>query len=292
MTDRRALVVFNPTAGRSRRRRLEAVLDGLPGLGWRPELLRTARRGDAEEAARGAQDEGFALIVAAGGDGTVNEVANGLAAAGSAVPMALLPLGTANVLAAEIGLATDAGAVLRMIARGEARTIHLGRVGERHFVLMASVGLDAAVVRGVDLTLKRRTGRLAYAVEAIAQGLRYGFPEISVALDGVPHTARMVVACRAGCYGGPFRVAPAADLARPGLEVVLLRRGGLFALLRHAAALAGGRLHTLADVAVVPARRMTVTAPAGAPLQADGDPMGTAPAEVTVSDRTIRILVP
>ncbi|MBF0375706.1 MAG: NAD(+)/NADH kinase, partial [Alphaproteobacteria bacterium] len=254
--------------------------------------LRTSCRGDAERAARSAQADGFELLVAAGGDGTVNEIANGLAAAGSDLPMALLPMGTANVLAAEIGLAPDAAAVLRMIERNQPRTIHLGRGGERPFVLMASVGLDAAVVRGVDLALKRRTGRLAYAVEAIAQGMRYAFPEITVSLDGVPHTARMVVACRAGCYGGPFRVAPLADLGRPGLQVLLLRRGGLVAMLRHAAALAMGRLHLQDDVAVIPASSMVVTAPVGAPLQADGDPMGAAPVEVGWSDRTIRILMP
>jgi len=288
---RRPLIVFNPAAG-GEGRRIEAVVNGLVRLGCRPEVMRTCRRGDAELAGRNAAGLGFDLIVAAGGDGTVNEVANGLSSALLQAPLAFLPLGTANVLAAEIGLKPTSRAVLDMISRGRTRAIRLGRAGDRHFVLMASAGLDAVVVRGVDLAFKRRAGQLAYGIEALRQALDYPFPELHATIDGIPHPARMVVACRARCYGGPFQAARDADLAGDWLQVVMLKTGGLPALLRYGVALAAGGLHRLSDVSVVAARRLTVHGPLGAPLQADGDLMGALPIEIAVSDRTIELVVP
>lgn len=289
---RNALVIHNPTAGPGRRRRLGIVLAGLKEMGCTHTLLPTRGRGDAEDAARRAGGQGFDLVVVAGGDGTVNEAVNGLAAAESPLPLALVPLGTANVLAAEIGLPTAPKAVLAAIGGGRRRKIHLGCLDGRHFVLMASAGVDAAVVHGVDLALKRRTGKLAYAIEAVSQGLSYGFPELVVTVDGAIHTARMAVACRAGSYGGPFKAAPDADLGDEFLHVVLLKTGGLPALLRYGAALASGRLARRADVAVVRGRMVVIEGPAQAPVQADGDPLGTLPAALSVSELTLELVVP
>lgn len=287
-----ALVIFNPTAGGRRRRRLETVIDGLSALGCSHHLLRTSRRGDAEDAARHAAERGFDLIVVAGGDGTVNEAANGLANAASRVPLALVPLGTANVLAAEIGLAASPRAVLAMIAGGRRRTIRLGQTGGRYFVLMASTGVDAAVVRGVNLTFKRRSGQLAYAIEALRQGLSYDFPEFRITIDGTQHFARMAVACKARCYGGPFQAAPGADLGDEKLHMVLLPQGGLLALLRYGLALATGRLWRLPDVRVIAGSTVAIDGPRGSPVQADGDLVSVLPVRLAVSDRVIELVVP
>lgn len=287
-----ALVIYNPTAGGRRRRRLEAVIDGLSELGCAHHLLRTSRRGDAEDAARYAAENGFDLIVVAGGDGTVNEAANGLADAVAQVPLALVPLGTANVLAAEIGLAASPKAVLAMLASGRRRRIRLGQTCGRYFVLMASAGVDAVVVRGVNLAFKRRAGKLAYAVEALRQGLAYDFPEFRVTIDGTQHSARMAVACRARCYGGPFQVAPGADLGDDKLHVVLLQRGGPLALVRYGLALAAGWLWRLPDVRVVAGSAIAIQGPRGSPVQTDGDLVGVLPLTLGVSDRVIDLVVP
>lgn len=289
---RNALVIYNPTAGRRRQRRLEAVIAGLSALGCRHHLLRTSARGDAEDAARHAAERGFDLIVVAGGDGTVNEAANGLANASSRIPLAVVPLGTANVLAAEIGLEATPQAILGMIANGRRRTIRLGKTYGRYFVLMASAGIDAAVVQGINLTFKRRSGKLAYLVETLRQGLSYDFPEFRVTVDGVAYPARMAVACKARCYGGPFQVAPAADLGDEKLHMVLLQRGGLWALLRYGLALATGRLWRLPDVRVVAGTAISIDGPRGSPVQADGDLVGALPLQVAVSDRVIELVVP
>ncbi len=287
---RRALVIHNPTAGGRKRRRLDAVLTGLEKGGCHPTLYATTRRGDAEDAARDAAARGFDVVVVAGGDGTVNEAANGLAGTGTKVPLALIPLGTANVLAAELGLSLDADTVTRTILAGKCRPVRLGRAGGRHFVLMASCGVDAAVVHGVSLAMKRHAGRLAYGWEALRQGLAYGFPEITVTIDNAAYRARMAVACKSRCYGGPFTVAPQADLGDEWLHVVLLKKGGLAAVLRYGAAMALGRLDTLADVQVVRGARVTLGG--DVPIQADGDALGTAPLELSVSPHTIQLVAP
>lgn len=289
---RRAVVIFNPTAGARRRRRLAKVIDGLAALGCRPELSTTARKGDAEAAARSAAEDGFDLVVAAGGDGTVNEVANGLVAAAARVPLAFLPLGTANVLAHEIGLAPTAAAVLATIAGGHRRTVPLARAGDRFFLLMASAGIDGAVVHGLPLDLKRRLGRVAYGLEALRQVRSYGFPEFAVTVDGEPYSTRLAVVCKARCYGGPFHVAPAADLGAARLQVVMLQTAGARAMLRYAGALACGRLSRLPDVRTVAGRSVAIDGPPGAPVQGDGDIIGTLPIEITVSDAAIELLVP
>ncbi|MBF0095326.1 MAG: YegS/Rv2252/BmrU family lipid kinase [Alphaproteobacteria bacterium] len=286
---RRALVIFNPTAGSRHRRRLDAALGG---IGCPYELKLTERRGDAEEAARTAAEQGYDLVVVGGGDGTINEVANGLAAGAGAPPLAVIPLGSANVTAAEIGLSHLPEALSRLLARGRRKTVRLGWTGERYFVLMASVGLDAEVVRGLDPALKRRIGRTAYLFEALRRVLRYDFPEFSVVIDGIPHRARMAVVCRARHYGGPFELAPAADMGDERLHVALLRRGGLLAMLRYGLSLAGGRLSRLADVEMVSGTVVSIDGPAGAPVQADGDLIGETPIEITVSRRTIDLMVP
>ncbi|MBF0562954.1 MAG: diacylglycerol kinase family lipid kinase [Alphaproteobacteria bacterium] len=295
---RHALVIFNPIAGHRRRRRLEAMLDTLSALGCRYDLHLTDRRGDAETAAQTAAAYGYDLIIVAGGDGTLNEAANGLAAASKAangerpVPLALVPLGTANVAAAEIGLSYHPEAFARMVARGRRKIVRLGQIDERYFVLMASAGLDAVVVRSVDLTLKRRTGRFAYGLEALRQALSYRFPELTVTIDGTPYKARMAVACRARHYGGAFELAPAADLSDDRLHVVMMQRGGLLAMVRYGWALATGRLAQLPDVEVVSGSAVSIDGLAGVPVQADGDLVGQVPLDIVVSDRTIDLLVP
>ncbi len=153
---RRLLVILNPTAGRSHRGRFRATLERLRALGCDITLRETVAAGEASALARAADPAAFDGVVAAGGDGTVNEVINGLI--GTPLPLALLPLGTANVLAAEIGLGLAPDTVARAIVEGPQRPIACGRAGDRHFTQMAGVGFDAQVVEHVDLALKRRIG--------------------------------------------------------------------------------------------------------------------------------------
>jgi YegS/Rv2252/BmrU family lipid kinase len=296
---RRVLVLYNPAAGQWRRRRLRMTLAALKGLGCSITLRETTRQGDAQAIAASLSAKDYDVVVAAGGDGTINEVANGLTAASVPVPpLAIIPLGTANVLAQEIGLSQKIGllgnprAVARAIARGGRLTAHLGLANGRHFLMMAGVGFDAHVVANVDLGLKRRTGKIAYVVETILQGLRYGFPPVQVDVDGRSFDACSVVVCNGRHYGGPFVAAPRACLSDPEFEVCLLKQGGWRHVIRYGLALVLGRLSSLPDVRIETGRVIRITGQEGLPVQGDGDIIAELPVRISVADKTLELIVP
>ena len=290
---RRVLVIYNPSAGQWRRRRLKATLRDLEALGCTLRLHETTHPGDAENTAIGLSSDDFDVVVAAGGDGTINEVANGLIkASGPIPPLAIIPLGTANVLAQEIGLHGQPSAIARAIADGERQSVHLGKANGRHFIMMAGVGFDAHVVANVDLALKRRTGKIAYVLETLIQALRYGFPACRVSIDGKFFESRSVVICNGRHYGGPFVAAPGASLGTPAFEVCLLERGGWRHVLRYGLALVMGRLSSLPDVRILSGRQVIIDGPKGLPVQGDGDIIATLPVEVTVAEETLDLIVP
>ena len=189
------LVVFNPTAGRRSRRRLTRALDALTALGVRAELAETEWPGHAEAIARAAAERGVPIVVAAGGDGTIAEVAGGIAGA-PGTTLGLLPLGTANVLACELGIPAAPEAAGVVLAAGRAASLRPGLArfadGQRRlFVQMLGAGFDAAVVASLDLGLKRRIGRAAYVWQTMRELPRYRFPPLSVAFDGAIGSQRV-----------------------------------------------------------------------------------------------------
>ncbi|OAN48130.1 sphingosine kinase [Paramagnetospirillum marisnigri] len=290
---RRVLVIHNPTAGRHKRKRLQDVIDRLERLGAAVVCRETRMRGDAEDFAALASPDTCDAVVAAGGDGTVNEVLNGLGRGPGGVALGVIPLGTANVLACEIGLdPKDCDQIARTIAFGHARHVHVGVANRRRFLLMAGAGLDAHVVAGVNIALKRRTGKLAYVVESLKQAVGYDFPVLGIRADGVEYEGRMVVACKGRFYGGPFVAAPDASLEAPKLDVCILPNSGIGGVVRYGLALPMGRLSELPEVQVVSARSILITGPRGAPVQGDGDIVARLPAEISVGDDTVELICP
>lgn len=290
---RRVLVIYNPAAGRNRKKRLAAVLSLLEHEGCAVTARQTTRRGDAEEFARAAQADEFDVVVAAGGDGTINEVVNGLVTGTGGVRLAVIPLGTANVLALEIGLdPKNMLQIARTIAHGPSRTVHLGVANGRHFVLMAGAGLDAHVVEGVNVALKRHTGKLAYVVESVKQAFGYDFPELTIRANGQTYEGRMAVACKGRYYGGPFVAAPGARLEDPSLEVCILPKKGVGGMVRYGLALPMNKLSHLPEVQMVSAASIMILGPRGAPLQGDGDIVARLPAEISIARETVDLIVP
>jgi YegS/Rv2252/BmrU family lipid kinase len=292
---RRMTIVFNPTAGGRRRVRLERTLTLLRAAGCDVAVRATAARGDAETIARhfGSAPAAADLLVVAGGDGTINEAVNGLLSNGGAsAPLALVPLGTANVLAAEIGLATSPAVVARTIARGETAPAYVGMANGRCFTAMAGVGFDAHVVANVDLRLKRRLGKGAYVLESIRQLFRFRFPRYRVTVDGQAFEAASVIVAKGHYYAGRYVCAPEARLDRPEFHVCLFERGGRWNAIRYALALARGRLPRLADFRIVPGRSVTIEGPPGDPVQGDGDVIARLPARIEIAPQPLRLIVP
>jgi len=290
----RFAVIVNPTAGRHRR--IAGALARLAAGGASVRLVTTAARGDAERlaaeiAAAGEVD----AIVAAGGDGTINEVINGMA--GGPLPLGILPLGTANVLAWELGIGDRLDAAAAVIAARNTRRIHLGRCNGRYFVMMAGVGLDAHVVATIRPGLKRALGRfglgkLTYVAEGLHQIARLRPARHRVTVDGDTMDAAAAIIANGRFYAGRYVVAPAADLGAPVLQACLFARGGRAAALGYSLAMLRDRLHRRPDLTIRPGTKITIDGPAGDPIQADGDIIGRLPALIELAPATLDVFAP
>lgn len=287
------VLIYNPTAGWRRARRLARLLERLAAAGLTVTVLRTTQRGDAESFARRASaDTGTRAVIVAGGDGTINEAINGLA--GAPVALGLVPLGTANVLAHELGIGSSIRGAARALADGRERAIGLGTVNSRHFTMMAGAGFDAHVVDRVDPRWKRRLGKGAYVLAGWRAFLAYRPRRYRVTVDGAAFEAASVVCCNGRFYGGRFVLAPDARLDDGRLHVVLFQRTGRLAVLRYAAAMALGMIPRLDDVRIVPGRRVTIAAADGdaEPVQADGDIVAHLPVTVAAAAAGTRVFAP
>lgn len=287
---RRILVIFNPAAGRGRKR-LSDVLTRLETLGCRVTLRETTGPGDAGRIVR-QESRGYDVVAVAGGDGTINEAANGLAELPAAPALAIIPFGTANVLAWEIGLGTGAARTARTIAEGQPIGIYTGLVNGRHFLTMAGVGFDAAVVASVDARLKRAFGKLAYVWRMAVEMFRYRYPMFTVTVDGARFQAASAIVAKGHFYGGQFICAPDARLTDASFEVCLFLRGGRWHVARYALALAFGILGKLPTVRIVRGRDVTLDGPVGAPVQADGEVVAQLPARIQISTQRMNLLRP
>lgn len=289
------LLVFNPTAGR-RRGRLDAILRSLRSRGWEVALQETTGPADATRIARDEARD-YDVLAVAGGDGTLNEAANGLASRGAETMecppfLAVLPFGTANVLAHEIGLGSQEARITDAAAGGRPTQIYLGQANDRRFLLMAGVGFDAAVVAGVGSALKRRLGKGAYVWRMVVELFRYSFPPFTVTIDGTAYACASAIVAKGHFYGGRFICAPEAKLTDADFQVCLFLSAGRIAVLRYAIALGLGRLHKRTDVKLVRGREIRIDGPVGAPVQGDGDIIASLPANLSIVANPITLLYP
>jgi diacylglycerol kinase (ATP) len=252
------IVVFNPVAGHRRAALLWRVLDVLVANGVRIELAETHRPGHAEALAREAACRGASMVVAAGGDGTIAEVANGLL--GSSARLGVIPLGTANVMAHELALPFEPRAVAAALAFGRTRPLWPGVAraaeGSRLFVQILGVGFDAHVVHRLPVGLKRVFGRSAYALQTLREMAVYRFTPIHLRLDGEETQAASVIVCKGRLYGGRFLLAPTACAEEPGFSVILFDHAGAGAALLYGAALPLDLLAYAPGVRHIRARRI------------------------------------
>jgi YegS/Rv2252/BmrU family lipid kinase len=275
----RILIIHNPTSGR-RRGSLREVIAHLEAMACRVTVHQTTCRGDAQAVTSRTTRAQYDRIVVAGGDGTVNEVINGLTP--DSPPVALIPMGTANVLAAEIGLSSQSAEIAKTIVQGEAHPVSLGDVNGRKFLLMTGVGFDAFVVATVSAPLKRILGKGAYVLASFSQFLRGHLPRFEMLVDGVRYEAASMVIANARFYGGRFVCAPEARMDSPVLHVCLFERHGRLYVAAYTLALLLGFLHRMPGYRIVPAKHIEIRQPDGAAIQSDGDFIAMTPAQVTV----------
>lgn len=286
------LVIYNPTAGRRRVSRLWTVLDVLVAHGVRLEVVETRHAGHASALAREASREP-GVVVAAGGDGTIAEVAAGLQ--GGVARLGIIPLGTANVLAHELALPTGAVALAAILASSRHRPlwpgISSGTGGDRLFVQMLGIGFDAHVVHHISRTAKRALGKGAYVAQTLRELPRYDFAPIRMLIDGREAIAGSVIVAKGSLYGGPYMLAPEARPDAPGFSVMLFEQAGIAAALIAGAALPLNRLGRVPGVVHRRAHEIVVPGGEASPAQADGDPAGTTPLRVTDASHPIAVMV-
>lgn len=284
-------IIFNPHAGARRRQLLDRVIAQLKATGADVFLEETKAAGHATELARAAARAGVAdVIVAAGGDGTINEVARGLL--GQGVPLGIVPLGTANVLAVEIGLKREVVEIVDMLLSGPAQLVGTGLVDGRIFLLMVGVGFDGEVVHNITTGQKRRWSRLAFLYEGMKLWWRGPGHVISLKVDGREKQASWAVVMNGQRFAGDFMLSANGDITAPGLTLFLFKTGTRLALVRYMIALVMGRVAELRDVEILPMREAIISAPHGLAVEVDGDARGGLPQTITQGTQFLRLVVP
>lgn len=293
----RTCVIFNPAAKGDKARRFRRHLDAIAA---ESTLKQTAGAGDARRLAAEAVREGFEIVVAAGGDGTVNEVLNGIGDAPGGFENArlgVLPLGTVNVFARELGIPARLESAWETIRQGREIRVDLpsvehaaagGRV-RRYFAQLAGAGLDARAIELVHWPLKKRFGPLAYVVAGL-HALMMRQSRITLAADGRSATGELVLIGNGRLYGGPFAIFPDAELRDGVLEVCVFPRVNWLTLARLGPRLLLRRSLPPRATENFRAASFTLTSASPAPLEVDGELIGHLPAQFQVEASRLRVV--
>ncbi len=296
----KSLLIVNPAAGQGKPSEALALLQEAlaPLLGG---ITVTQGPGDAERAAREAADGGqYEAVLVAGGDGTVNEAINGLLRGRSRLPMGLVPLGTQNVLAHELGLplpSANWNATAAMLRAGRTRAIDVGLAGDRCFSLMAGFGFDAQVVREVLRPVKEIIGPAAYAFATVGALARCRSSALRLTLDSeeIGVEAYLIVVANAASYAyRQIKLAPFATLDDGWLDVCVFERAPSerFGFAGQLVAVLARRHLRDPRVRYYRVKRVTIVSDPPIEGQFDGEPGGKTPLEISILPRALSIFVP
>ena len=293
---KRAALIYNPVArGLSRRQEsLQRAIGILERQAIHAHLVATTAPGSAAGQALQQIEAGCDLIVVAGGDGTINEAANGMLH--SAVPLAILPGGTANVLAREVGIPIHLERAASQIAAWRPYRIAAGalqmRSGLRSFLCMAGAGLDAEIITRLNVSLKAATGKFAYYVAGFG-GVFRSLPEFEVSVDGRPFQASFALVSRVRNYGGDLEIARGASLLRNDFEIVLFRGTQSVRYLPYLVGVALKRVHRMKGCTVLHGRSVVCASPSSRIfVQVDGELLGELPITAEIVPDALTLLAP
>ena len=289
---RTAVLVYNPGSGRQRDRfhSVTRMVDALRQLGIAVTPRTTAGPADATRLTADALAVGVDLVIVHGGDGTVNEAIQPLV--GTPTPLAVWPSGTSNVLARELGLPGSLDLMVRVIATGALRRVSVGRAGERYFLLMAGVGLDADMLRSVHPGLKRLTGEGAYWMAGLRQLTDWHPVHFLVETEAGQHSATFAVVANAASYGGGLRFAPEARMDDDLLDVCLFDATQRHRFARYLAAAFTGSHLGMPGVTYLKTRRVVVHGDASRFVQVDGELLGPLPVTFECVPDALSLVVP
>jgi diacylglycerol kinase (ATP) len=273
----------------------------LDARGITVDSIATTGPGHAGEIARRALDRGADLILVAGGDGTINEAVNGMVH--SEVPLGILPAGTANVLANELGIGQSMERAAEVLVRSTSERVALGLISSeigsgrqdlrRHFLLMAGAGLDAEIVHHLNQRMKETFGKVAYWIGGFSKVGRR-IPEFTVLADGREYRASFALLSRVRNYGGDLEIAPTISLLDDEFEMVLFEGESSLGFLKYMLAVVVHQQQTMRGITILRTRQAEFSAPADSKIhvQVDGEYAGLAPARVEIVPNALTLLVP
>lgn len=287
----RFLIIHNPNAGPVARQLYRATLLRLRRSGASAEIVETAFHGEGMKAvADGVQSGGFDAIVAAGGDGTVHDVAEGLV--GHSTPLGIIPMGTGNVFAREINLPRSPGELARTLLHGEARALPVGQVNGRPFLFVVGVGFDAEAVRLFESEGTRELGRAGFIWPVLRALLSYQERLLRVKTRRGEAEAQWVIVTRAKHYAGSLLLTPDADVRQARFYVLRMAGSGPLNRVRQLSALAIGYLRYDPGVCLEPADWVTIDSDSAVPVQIDGEVLGKLPLKISLHPKHLRIILP
>jgi len=307
------VLIVNPTAKSASDRKMAQASRLLVSKGYTIEILSTRQRGDAENLAREAIKKSPSLIIAAGGDGTINEVVNGMV--GSGVPLAILPLGTTNVLAKELNIPETVKGALEIAVTKAPQSISLGRIVQspdfknppsppftkggmgglinpslvtRYFVLMAGIGFDGEAVFGINETVKIFSGKGAYIYSGLKTLLTFNPGELTFDSDGKTYHGYSAIIGNAAKYGGNFKITPDARLTDPFFYLCLFKGRKRSDILRYLCGIVLGKHLRFKDIEYVKASAIEIQG--NTHVQIDGDYFGMTPVKVEIVPDILRLI--
>ena len=287
MTD--TVVILNPLAGnletaRDWQERVESIVRGLP-------IRITSHAGEAEALARRAVEEGFGRVVAAGGDGTVNQVANGIA--GTKATLGILPMGTINVFAMELGLpSNDLLRCWEIVQNGNVRLVDLPSANGRYFVQLGGIGLDAQAVKETTLAFKRSLGPLSYLISAAHIAARHP-PKLSIESEDAPvREGSFLLVGNGRFYGGPFPFFKQAAVDDGLLDVVVFKRLGFLEIIKYLHDVVFSSDIRVPEIEYFQTRQLRVSSEQDVPMELDGELAGNCPVDFQMHEKALSVVAP
>jgi diacylglycerol kinase (ATP) len=270
---------------------IDKIQEYLRSYGINAEISPTKEAGHATQLAKECVSDGYDLIVAAGGDGTINEIINGIA--GTNVTLGVIPLGTANVFGIEMKLPVEIKAACQVIASGNIQTIDLGKANNRYFVCMAGVGFDAHVLKEADSKLKKIYGALAYGFVGFTQVFTYKFRQIVIKIDDQPvhRKGYFVVIGNGKYYGGDMMFTSKADLTDGYLDVCIFKYRNLFSILNYLFGFHHGNIDKHLDVEYFQCKKVFILKNGKHPVHVDAEYLCEAPVEIEVCPASLKVAV-
>jgi YegS/Rv2252/BmrU family lipid kinase len=282
------LIILNPAARSDRAHRQQARVES---MARNCVVCATTHIGEAESMARRGVEEGFEKIVAAGGDGTINEVVNGLA--GSRATLGLLPIGTMNVFATELGLPVNNLEGCWDIVQGQhTRAVDLPKANQKFFVQLAGVGLDAQVVKETSTQLKRNFGPLSYLISAAQIAARQPPRLFIQSEDALIDEGSFVLVGNGRLYGGPFPFFKHAALDDGLFDVIVFKRLGYLEIIKYLQDVVFSSEIRVPEVEYFQTRQLRVESDQTVPVELDGELVGNCPVEFSLQQRFLRVLTP